>query len=412
MEMRCSWDRGDTVALAISGGVDSMVLYHLLKTSYRDTFGRLILLHVNHGQRAASEAEEAHIVNMAATDDVLCETVRLDIEKADFSQAAARKARYRFFDEMMARHGARVLLTAHHLDDQYESVMHQLLTGRYLPGKMGIPYTRNEGSYRIIRPLLHVPRTAIEDYAGRHRVIYFEDETNSGTGYTRNYIRHNLMKDIRASEHLQPEQLLKLSEDLGEVDDMLREEAAGFISGRQVLPRKEFNKRRRISRIYIVNAWLASRGLGARRRYIEEMLDVASSGTAQVEFPVGDRLVVIAYDEMRIEAESSVTLHRLDITGNGTYNFNGYEITVEMDTSELPLRVRTREEGDRIFVPGIGTKKLSRLFIDQKVPRDERDTMPVVTGQDHQIIAVGTIYNIMKTRGNHSRLRVEKGVKQ
>src|SRR5690625_5603078 len=81
---------------------------------------------------------------------------------------------------------------------------------------MGIPYTRNEGSYRIIRPLLHVPRTAIEDYAGRHRVIYFEDETNSGTGYTRNYIRHNLMKDIRASEHLQPEQLLKLSQDLGE----------------------------------------------------------------------------------------------------------------------------------------------------------------------------------------------------
>src|SRR5699024_12296813 len=118
------------------------------------------------------------------------------------------------------------------------------------------------------------------------------------------------------------------------------------------------------------------------------MLDVAASGTVQVELPVGDRLVVIAYDEMRIEAESSVTLHRLDITGNGTYNFNGYEITAEMDTSELPLRVRTREEGDRIFVPGIDTKKLSRLFIDQKVPREERATMPGVTGQDHQIIAV------------------------
>src|SRR5699024_10470914 len=97
--------------------------------------------------------------------------------------AAARKARYRFFDEMMARHGARVLLTAHHLDDQYESVMHQLLTGRYLPGKMGIPYTRNEGSYRIIRPLLHVPRTAIEDYAGRHRVHPQVYPSSSDEGY-------------------------------------------------------------------------------------------------------------------------------------------------------------------------------------------------------------------------------------
>src|SRR5690625_5484408 len=103
---------------------------------------------------------------------------------------------------------------------------------------MGIPYTRNEGSYRIIRPLLHVPRTAIEDYARRHRVIYVEDETNSVTGHTRNYIRHNLMKDIRPSEHLQPEQLLKLSEGLGEVDDMLLFDAAGIISGRQVLPRR------------------------------------------------------------------------------------------------------------------------------------------------------------------------------
>jgi len=412
MELRCSWDRDDTVALAISGGVDSMVLYHLLKTSYRDTFGRLILLHVNHGQRTASEAEAAHIVNMAAADGVLCETVRLDIDKDDFSQAAAREARYQFFDEMMMRHGARVLLTAHHLDDQYESVMHQLLTGRYLPGKMGIPYDREEEGYRIIRPLLHIPREAIEAYAGRHRVTYFEDETNSGTDYTRNYIRHNLMKDIRASEHLQPDQLLKLSEDLGEVDGMLREEAAGFISGRQVLSREELNKRRRILRIYIVNAWLASRGLGARRRYIEEMLDVASSGTAQAEFPVGDRRVVIAYDEMRIEAGNSVTLHRLDITENGMYSFNGYEITVEMSPSELPIRVRTREEGDRIFVPGVGTKKLSRLFIDRKVPKDEREIMPVVTGQDHQIIAVGIIYNIIKTRGNHSRLSVEKGVRQ
>ena len=142
------------------------------------------------------------------------------------------------------------------------------------------------------------------------------------------------------------------------------------------------------------------------------MLDVASSGTAQAEFPVGDRRVVIAYDEMRIEAGNSVTLHRLDITENGMYSFNGYEITVEMSPSELPIRVRTREEGDRIFVPGVGTKKLSRLFIDRKVPKDEREIMPVVTGQDHQIIAVGIIYNIIKTRGNHSRLSVEKGVRQ
>ncbi|AKG75136.1 tRNA lysidine(34) synthetase TilS [Salinicoccus halodurans] len=409
MELKCSWNKDDTVALAISGGVDSMVLYHLLKTSYRETFGRLILLHVNHGQRAASEKEAAYIKTMAEQDGVCCETARLDIPHSDFSQAGARAARYRFFDEMMTYHGASVLLTAHHLDDQYESVMHQVLTGRYLPGRMGIPSVRAGGSYRIIRPMMGVTRDRIENYAASAKVTYFEDESNSGTGYTRNYIRHNLMKDIKASPHLQESQLLKLAEDLGEVDDMLQEEAAEFLKGKlSVLPRAGLNGKRRISRIYILNHWLSAYDKHPRRRYIEEILDIADSDIAQARFPMGDHQCVIAYDEIRMEHKAADIQVKLEIRQNGIYDFNGYEITAELEPADLPLTVRTRQAGDRVLLPGNGHKKVSRLFIDRKIPGNERETMPVITDRDHQIIAVGTIYNIIKTQGNDRRLLIEK----
>lgn len=413
MELKCSWDRNDTVALAISGGVDSMALYHLLKTSYREMFRCLILLHVNHGQREASEQEEADIKTMAERDGFCCETIRLDIPPVNFSQADGRKARYQFFDEMMVRHDASVLLTAHHMDDQYESVMHQVLTGRYLPGKMGIPSVRNKNHYRILRPLMNVNRDEIENYAAAEKILYFEDESNSSDAYTRNYIRHHLMADIKASHHLQESQLLKLAEDMDEVDDMLREEAFKFLKGKtSVLPRSEVNDKRKIDRIYILNHWLSSYELHPRRRYIEEILDVADSGIAQAEFPVGDYLCVIAYDEIRIEYKPPEIQKALEIRQNGTYFFNGYEITAELDPEILPLTVRTKLDGDRIRVPEIGHKKVSRLFIDRKISKNERERMPVITDRDQQIIAVGTIYNIIKTQGNHSRLLIEKGVKQ
>lgn len=413
MELNCSWNKEDTVALAISGGVDSMVLYDLLKTSYRKTFGRLILLHVNHNQRTASKAEAAHIEMMAEKDGNECEIIKLDIPPESFSQAAAREARYQFFDEMMVRHGATVLLTAHHLDDQYESVMHQMLTGRYLPGKMGIPAVRSKKHYRIIRPLMEVTREQIENYAAAEKITYFEDDTNSGVAYTRNYIRHRLMADIKASEHLQEVQLLNLAEDLGEVDDMLREEALHVLSGKSsALPRAEINDKRKISRIYILNHWLSEYDLHPRRKYIEEILDVAASDTAQAEFPLGEYLLIIAYDELCIVHRRDEIQSSLEIARNGVYSFNGYEITAELEVDDLPLTVRTRQDGDRVVMPGIGHKKISRLFIDRKVPRNDRETMPVIINRNHQIIAVGTIYNIIKTQRNHSRLLIEKGVKQ
>ncbi|WP_020006491.1 tRNA lysidine(34) synthetase TilS [Salinicoccus albus] len=409
MELWKSWTKDDTIALAISGGMDSMVLYHLLRTAYQGTYRKLILLHVNHNQRAASEDEAEYIAQMAQRNGLIHEITRLGIPKEKFTQARAREERYLFFDKMMTRHSAAVLLTAHHLDDQYESVLHQLLSGRYIPGEMSIPADRSGPGYLISRPLINVQREDIQAYARKHQVVCFEDETNSETEYTRNYIRHNILPPIRHSGNLHESQLLNLARDLSEIDGMLKEESAAFLSSEdESASREAFNKKRRISRFYILNDWFLACGEHPRRRYIEEMIDVISQKTAQVSFVIGRHQLMVAYDRLQVLPKNNEFMTYLEIHRNGVYHFNDYRIEVNLDAQDMPLKVRTRQDGDKMRIPNTGTKNLSRILIDRKIPRLEREFIPVVIDNSQQIIALGTIYNIIKSCRRNSGLLITK----
>ncbi|MCG1009502.1 tRNA lysidine(34) synthetase TilS [Salinicoccus sp. ID82-1] len=409
MELFTPWGREEKIALAISGGMDSMVLYNLLNTVYRESYGSLILLHVNHGQRAASVDEAAYIMEMAQQDGRVCEMVVLDIPPGTFSQESAREARYHFFDEMMARHGASMLLTAHHLDDQYETILHAVLTGRHLPGEMGIPAERHMPGYTIVRPMIDIGRAEIAGYARAHDVHYFEDETNSGTDYTRNYIRHRLMPPIRESAHLQAHQLLRVKQDMSDVDDILKARAAAFLAHHEKnIDRHAFNREKRIVRFYILKAWLAQHGDAPRRRHIDAIMDAIWSDISNASFEMDHTRIIISYDRIVKKQGQDEKMEMLQMGGDGIYRFNGYTITSRLDAECYPMTVRTRAEGDRMYIPGVGTKKLSRIFIDNKIPADERGTMPVVVDKNRQIIALGEIYNIMDSKEKNRRLIIEK----
>lgn len=409
MELFIPWHQDETVGLAISGGVDSMVLYHLLHTRYLDRQEKLVLFHVNHGQREASLYEAEYIRDMAMRDGHQFEMVTLDIPASSFNQEVARAERYRFFDRMMKKHGAGVLATAHHLDDQYETVLHSLLSGRHLPGAMGIPDVRQSGSYEIVRPMIGISRRTIEAYCAEHAITFFEDETNSASDYTRNYIRHHIIPPIKASNHLDAKHLLQIKEDMGTIDAMLSEMAEDFLRGQESgLDRSNFNGQRAILKFYILVKWLKQHDATIRRRHAEEIIGIAASDLSNTSFDIGDVRLVIAYDKMTVASGEVPKEDTLAIDCDGTYMFNGYRITAALHPDYYPLTVRTRQTGDRMHVPGTGTKKLSRIFIDKKVPADDRGEMPVILDQNDQIIALGEIYNIMDDKEKDSRLLIEK----
>src|SRR5699024_1373277 len=146
------------------------------------------------------------------------------------------------------------------------------------------------------------------------------------------------------------------------------------------------------------------------RSFLEECVSVLRSDRAQIELIKDDKALVVSYDSFTvIEKVEEEIIEELVITSPGKYSFNGYMIVVEsLNTS---ITARTRRPGDRITIPNLGTKKVNRVFIDEKVPNDLRDKMPIIVIPDGQIIAVGPIYNIIKSF-NHLKFDINLEIKE
>lgn len=170
--------------VAVSGGVDSVVLLDLLRM-YPDV--KLTVAHFDHGIRDDSHLDRAHVESLAKRYRLpfVFDKGRLG---AGASEAEAREARYKFLDNVKTKTGAHAVVTAHHQDDVLETAIINLLRGT---GRKGLSsLTNGEG---IIRPLLDVPKSEIIDYAKRHGLEWREDSTNTNTDYLRNRIRHELL---------------------------------------------------------------------------------------------------------------------------------------------------------------------------------------------------------------------------
>ena len=157
LKIDTAWGADDDIALALSGGIDSMVLYHLLTNEYKHTYKNLPVIHVNHNVRTASKEEAVYIKKMTCEDDVRCETTVLNFTDG-FSQDSGRVKRYEYFSSVLEDLNIKFLLMGHHKDDQYETVLQQLLAGRHLYGNLGIPAIRDKGTYKIVRPFINVTK--------------------------------------------------------------------------------------------------------------------------------------------------------------------------------------------------------------------------------------------------------------
>lgn len=408
LKINTAWGRDDDIALALSGGIDSMVLYHLLTREYKHTYKTLTVIHVNHNVREASKEEAAYIERMTKRDRIRCEKTILNFTE-EFSQEAGRIKRYDFFREVLNDLNIKYLLMGHHQDDQYETVLQQLLTGRHLYGNVGIPKVRDNGSYTIVRPFQNITKADIQKYQKHHEITYFEDESNAGDDYTRNYVRHHIIPAVKESASLDISQLDYVRQDLNELSDFAYDFAERFVSmydGR--LPRDEYLKHSGIVRRYILTALLNRDGIRIGRQAQNSLDELLAGGPAQTVFEAGAVSVHIEYDYFyaaQPAEEMPETL--LSIEDNGEFIYNDYHVTVDLPESELPLTLRMKADGDKIYLKNTGTKKVSRLFIDKKIPAGERQKMPVAVNADGIIIAVGTIYNIIEPSENRL-LRITK----
>ena len=194
------------IAIACSGGLDSMALLRLAHDWAAGQGIALHAFHVHHGLSPNADAWLAHCEGVCAVLGIAFDHRRIDIDKGkEGVEAAARKLRYRALGELCAVHGVPVLLTAHHLDDQAETVLLQLLRGsgpaglsgmdaaNHAPGLLGNP------DLLMARPLLPLTRAQLEDYAREQQLAWVEDESNLDARYARNALRHRVMPALAAS---------------------------------------------------------------------------------------------------------------------------------------------------------------------------------------------------------------------
>jgi tRNA(Ile)-lysidine synthase len=414
--------RGERLLVAVSGGVDSVVLLDVL-LRLQDRLGvRLFVAHVHHGLRGKSaDRDAAFVVAEAARRNLGASVCRLDPaerRRGESMQAWARAARYACLGAVATQVRASRIVIAHTMDDQAETVLLHLLRGTGPRGLAGIPPLRHQ----ILRPLLGVSRAEIETYAAAHHLTYRTDASNACDAYLRNRVRHHLLP-LLAKEY-NPQivaSLAALATLMREDESALAEQAASLLeqAGQENGPTMRLSvEALRVAmpavarRAFQDTFQAVTRGQHAlTRRHLEALRRLLARETV---VPLPGRLEARRETTViRIGPSAAPALGTRDKASRVAEPPGGFSIRPGAWTPWPPLRCRVRvrrlvaggraarrppwreilspllleapltlrgwRPGDRFRPLGMsGEKKLQDFFVDTKVPRQERTRIPLL----------------------------------
>ncbi len=267
--MKISVDPGIYVA-AVSGGVDSMVLLDLLR-KLPDL--KLVVAHLDHGVREDSKEDRELVEKTAKAHGLPFEYLEAKLGP-NVSEADARTVRYAFLEDVMSRHGAQAVITAHHQDDALETAMLNLLRGT---GRKGLSSLKS--SENIIRPMLHVSKADIRDYAKVNSIVWREDSTNQDERYLRNFVRRQLLTKLDSIQKQQFAEQLLAAADINEALDTLLFEMLDQHISKDGLDRRWFIGLPYDASSEVMAAWLRSSEIREfDRKTIARLVTAAKTG--------------------------------------------------------------------------------------------------------------------------------------
>lgn len=403
------------ILVAFSGGADSMALAHALTQVHNASL--IWLVYCNHQLRSPQEIEtDLAMLDFAAAHwGVHTATVTLDVttfhtESAHSLESAARKLRYDALIDFAVTHDIRVVLTAHHLDDQCETMLFRLIRGARI-GVKGIQATRPlSDTVTVYRPFLQVAKTAILKHKAEHQLPCSTDSTNADPAFTRNHIRHSLMPQIAAVNPNYRQALSGFSTWLSDIENLLDSLIAPLRT--EVLTPDGLHISTcswdtvppvvisHLIRKLILTAYGPDYPITeAHIQAIQQLIH--STETKQLPLP-DHRHCVISGSELRFwttvpvlkpfaltvsELPGQVTIPetqcvlRIDIRDTRPADFSGYPNILWLDAEalSLPLIVRNRQAGDRFQPLGFSrTVSLKKFLINRKIPRLDRAHLPVL----------------------------------
>ena len=401
---------GDRIVCGVSGGADSTAMLYALFSLQSLLQIELCAAHLNHMLRGEeAQRDQKFVQALCAKLGIPCicgsaDVGRLSKQNRESVELAARNARYAFFEKTAAQWKAQKIATAHTADDNLETMLMHLTRGTALQGLSGIPPVR--GSY--IRPLIDVTRGAVMDYLKKNALEYVEDSTNAERLYTRNRVRLDVVGELRRINPKASQAARRTARMLREDQnflDALARQAVGpitreaddvYVGTDRLLAFHPALRRRAV-------LYLARTALNVSNYYLEfericDIIRLAQnkSPSATLCLP-GGLTVRRRYDRLFFQKGSRgpEVFPRIVLHPGAHVTCAGYEIVCEL-RQELPepdkqktvlvadhvekteIVLRSRLPGDRIRLAGRPEKTLKRLFIDEKIPLQERDQIPVL----------------------------------
>lgn len=412
-------NEGEGVVVGLSGGPDSVCLLHLLCSIREELNLKIAAAHINHMIRGKeADGDENYSKELCAKLGVEFFSLKKDVE--DFgkktglsSETAGRKVRYDFFDEVLKKTGYSKVATAHNANDQAETILLRIMRGTGLDGLAGIPVKRDN---KYIRPILFMKREEVENYCSENNLNPRIDATNLEKLYSRNkvrldilpYMKDNFNKDVVEAINRMALLLQDDNKFIVEEVDRIYKESCIEKTDKVIIQKEVFDKSNAIIGRIIRKSIKKINGnqYDVELKHIKEIKSLQQLSTNKfIDLPYGICAENV-YGDIHIKLKSSIHKNKYDevivekdlIDGQkiefGQYIFN-FKVTSKLENVEFQknnfikyfnydkingnIIIRQRKNGDKINPLGMtGNKKLKDIFIDMKIPKEERELIPII----------------------------------
>jgi len=400
------WPNAAALRVAFSGGLDSTVLLHALaQLADQEKRPPLSAIHIAHGLQKEAEDWPRHCQRFCQTLGIPLQIISVKVDTRVASlERAAREARHSAFATQLNR--GELLLLAQHQDDQAETLLLRLLRGAGVRGLAAMPKSRPLGQGHLLRPLLNCSRQMLENYAKAEGLSWIEDPSNQDTRFARNHLRQNVLPTLRQHWPAASRTIARASEHLCEAQQLLEELAESDLASAQTRSPWPWLKLPSLELAPLL-ALSAARQRLALRHFLAPLTWLPDSR----HFAGWQALKTATHDANPIWKLQNGELHRaagrlwwlsgnwlkppaappawhnpkqpLRLPGNGELRLIG-------PPPAGALQVRYRSGGERLLLPGRGSRDLKRLLNEQRLPAFIRPRLPLLYCQD-KLIAVANL---------------------
>jgi len=412
---------GEKILAAVSGGIDSMVLLDILNKLKGELHLEIAVAHFNHRLRSAESDEDEQFVQAAAARYGVeyyverAHTLSVSETTKRSVQETARDLRYAFFKKLRTSLGFQKIATAHHADDNAETVLFNLFRGAGLQGLSGITAYRKDIS--VIRPLLFASREEIREYAAGEKIEHREDSSNAHPEYTRNFLRQQVIPVIR--ENINPNLIATLnrtSDVFEQVEHYVQGEAASVLA--EIVARRSSNEivlnlsvlqeKPLFLQEYIFRS-IARELISRDLEYstVRGILSACNNDTGTSVSLARDAVCYRNRKELIFRNRYAVHPYRHPVQLEKEYDFEyfhfGSSKVAKAEFSKDPhtefvdgrslgsgLALRTWKDGDAFVPLGMKEKKkVSDFFVDEKIPLFEKHLVPILVSEENIVWICG-----------------------